>query len=736
MFVRVLFPSTQTHRSIISPSSTSNSSANTAKSAAFKIVGGNNYDGDDGGTNAEELVDMVRKKKSNMSNRDLTKSKRAPKEADNTDDDGTSDSNANGGSIVVVCQVKLPLDIVDYETLPQTERGLYNSPGASLDSSDSNLDHGSKGEEGGGGMTREALTGKEKKFAFNVVKTMRPKDSVEGTRIAVEQATKSKVESRLLSILGPPPPVSARADSVASTDSTGPVSSWSGLYDFKTLYYYVEDAKEGEGVEIETEGDCSGCEEEEEEGDRGGFFNRDEFEEGGGGKDEVEGLMELWGKGEEGFYGDVSWIVNNDLDSQSREGDSEPDEVTKTLLGVKDILAYRGCINIPPPPDDPYSPASPFKAPSFTLNIFNLPVPPVSYHVYCRGPVLLRSNQDRHVWRRFQCTVTKDRMWLVGRTGGGGGNITVGLGGGTRVKGIETDGRKWSVVCGRTHIQYILKSRSPSDSLTWRSALNDRVREVREDGVLEVGGVMIKENEKREWGRFRGDVQKVVKDMGGIEGGGGGEIGSRDEIRKAVISGVVEIMGLVEGWKRVYRGMEREQHKYVKVEKLGEVRERGRKSRVRIIEIWDGVKKTCERLLAREERREGGSVARTSGGWSDDYGVWEDEGDNDDEENGVEREMKIIETVIEGRDGIGITEGIWERLRVEIMKEGKGMLTRGRRKGQHMLFEMERRDDEKGKLHGRRKKKRSNTLSNIVMNAKIVGKKYVPQRASKSAGKR
>jgi hypothetical protein len=55
--------------------------------------------------------------------------------------------------------------------------------------------------------------------------------------------------------------------------------------------------------------------------------------------------------------------------------------------------------------------------------------------------------------------------------------------------------------------------------------LNDRVREVREDGVLEVGGVMIKENEKREWGRFRGDVQKVVKDMGGIEGGGGGEIG-------------------------------------------------------------------------------------------------------------------------------------------------------------------------------------------------------------------
>ena len=98
--------------------------------------------------------------------------------------------------------------------------------------------------------------------------------------------------------------------------------------------------------------------------------------------------------------------------------------------------------------------------------------------------------------------------------------------------------------------------------------------------------------------------------------------------------------------------------------------------------------------------------------------------------------MKIIETVIEGRDGIGITEGIWERLRVEIMKEGKGMLTRGRRKGPHMLFEMERRDDEKGKLHGRRKKKRSNTLSNIVMNAKIVGKKYVPQRASKSAGKR
>ena len=60
---------------------------------------------------------------------------------------------------------------------------------------------------------------------------------------------------------------------------------------------------------------------------------------------------------------------------------------------------------------------------------------------------------------------------------------------------------------------------------------------------------------------------------------------SRDEIRKAVISGVVEIMGLVEGWKRVYRGMEREQHKYVKVEKLGEVRERGRKSRVRIIEV-------------------------------------------------------------------------------------------------------------------------------------------------------
>lgn len=59
-------------------------------------------------------------------------------------------------------------------------------------------------------------------------------------------------------------------------------------------------------------------------------------------------------QGEEGFYGDVSWIVNNDLDSQSREGDSEPDEVTKTLLGVKDILAYRGCINIPPPPDDPY----------------------------------------------------------------------------------------------------------------------------------------------------------------------------------------------------------------------------------------------------------------------------------------------------------------------------------------------------------------------------------------------
>ena len=126
MFVRVLFPSTQTHRSIISPSSTSNSSANTAKSAAFKIVGGNNYDGGDGGTNAEELVDMVRKKKSNMSNRDLTKSKRALKEADNTDDDGTSDSSANGGSIVVVCQVKLPLDIVDYETLPQTERGLYN----------------------------------------------------------------------------------------------------------------------------------------------------------------------------------------------------------------------------------------------------------------------------------------------------------------------------------------------------------------------------------------------------------------------------------------------------------------------------------------------------------------------------------------------------------------------------------------------------------------------------------
>lgn len=96
------------------------------------------------------------------------------------------------------------------------------------------------------------------------------------------------------------------------------------------------------------------------------------------------------------------------------------------------------------------SPASPFKAPSFTLNIFNLPVPPVSYHVYCRGPVLLQSNHDRHVWRRFQCTVTKDRMWLVGRTGGGGGNITVGLGGGTRVKGIEVSEGEREIGDGET----------------------------------------------------------------------------------------------------------------------------------------------------------------------------------------------------------------------------------------------------------------------------------------------
>ncbi|GMI06947.1 hypothetical protein TrRE_jg8579, partial [Triparma retinervis] len=323
-------------------------------------------------------------------------------------------------------------------------------------------------------------------------------------------------------------------------------------------------------------------------------------------------------------------------------------------------------------------------------------------------------------------------------TGGTGGNVRVEIGGGTRVGGKGGDGRGWEITCGRTHRKYRFRSRSREDADTWREAVAARVREVREDGVLEVGGVMIKEHEKREWGRFRGDVQKVVKEMGGVEGGGGG--GAMDEIRKAVVDAVVEIMGVAEGWKRAYGGMEREQHKYVKVEKLGEVRERGRKSRGRIVEIWDTAKKDCERLLAREERREGGSVARTSGGRSDDYGVWEDGGDDDEEENGFEREIKIIDAAIEGRDGEGITEGIWEGLRAEIMKEGKGMLARGRRKdmGQHMLFEMERRDNEKGKTAGRRKKKRSNTLSNIVMNAKIVGKKIVPQqlKASKSAGKR
>jgi len=175
----------------------------------------------------------------------------------------------------------------------------------------------------------------------------------------------------------------------------------------------------------------------------------------------------------------------------------------------------------------------------------------------------------------------------------------------------------------------------------------------------------------------------------------------REGKKKKVMDGVVEILGILEGWREGCRKGEQEQGPgWVQGLKTVKLWENARAVAGKVRHIWTVLKYT---QVGNEEEEE--DIVSVEG-------------------KGVEGELEVVEGMIDQREGMGkdLFEGVWKAVK----EEGKALLGMGKGRrdvvgGGVELFEVNK--------NGRRirnssgKKKRSNTLSSIVAGVGKVGKK-------------